>query len=313
MRELNSTGAGDKLTILGGIGGTPLLMIEGIHVKCEYLNPSGSVKDRTAVYLVEKAEQAGFLKKGGTIVEASTGNMGTALSMVGAVKGYKVIIFIAEGLSEERYKMMRAFGARLRTVPTYRTDLAVKRAIALGKKEGHYHTNQFANPWNIEDHDQQLGQETLADVGNRRIDAVVAAIGTGGTLLGLARAFRRVNPETKVFGVEPTKCALTYERMHSLRESCRPHRIEGIADGFVSPLIHENLGLIDDVIRVTDAEAIAEAKRIARIHGCFVGVSSGANLLAAKLLKQRDPKLKNVVTLFPDEGEKYLSEKWFSS
>lgn len=313
MRELDRSGSRDEETILEGIGGTPLLTIDDIHVKCEYLNPSGSVKDRTATYLIEKAERAGLLKKGGTVVEASTGNMGTALSMVCAVKGYKVIIFIAEGLSEERYKMMRAFGAKIRPVPPNRTDLAVKRAIALGKRKGHFHTNQFANPWNIEEHDKELGQEMLADMGHRRIDAVVAAIGTGGTLLGLGRAFKRVNPKVKVYGVEPTKCALTYEHMHNMRESCRPHRIEGIADGFVPPLIHDNLGLIDDVIRVTDTEAIEEARRIARIHGCFVGVSSGANLLAAKLLKHRDPALKNVVTLFPDEGEKYLSEKWFSS
>jgi cysteine synthase A len=209
--------------------------------------------------------------------------------------------------------MMRAFGATLRTVPPNRTDLAVKKAIALGKKKGYFHTNQFANPWNIQGHDKHLGQETLADLGRRKIDAVVAAIGTGGTLLGLAKAFKRVNPKTLAFGVEPTKCALTYEHMHNLRESCVPHRIEGIGDGFLPPLVHESFGLVDDVIRVSDAESIEEAKRIARIHGCFVGVSSGANFLAAKLLQQRDPTLKNIVTLFPDEGEKYLSEAWFAS
>jgi cysteine synthase len=299
-------------TILDAIGETPLLTIDGIRVKCEYLNPSGSVKDRLAKYFVEKAEKAGLLKKGYTIVEASTGNTGTAISMVGAVRGYKVTIFIPEGLSEERYKMMRAFGAEVRMVPPGRTDLALQRAIALGKRKGHFHPNQFANPWNVEEHDKHLGGEILRALGRRRIDAVVAAIGSGGTLIGLARAFRRVNPKVRVLGVEPTRCALTYEHLHNLPGVCRPHRIEGIADGFVPPIIYDNIDLIDEVIRIEDGDAIEEAKRIAKVYGCFVGVSSGANLLAARRLKGASPTLRNVVTLFPDEGEKYLSEKWFS-
>jgi cysteine synthase A len=304
---------GHKRTILDTIGNTPLLAIEGIHVKCEFRNPSGSIKDRIARYFVREAERRGLLKRGGTIVEASTGNTGTAIAMVGAVKGYKVVIFIPEGLSEERYAMMRAFGADVRTVPPNRTDLALKEAIALGKQEGYFHPNQFANPWSIEEHDRQMGQEILRALGGKAPDAVVAAIGSGGTLLGLARAFKRVNPATKVLGVEPGQCALTYEHLHNMRESCRPHRIEGVADGFLPPLVHDNLDLIDEVIRIDDGEAIAEAKRIARVHGCFVGVSSGANLLAARRLVKSVPSLKRVVTVFPDEGEKYLSETWFAS
>lgn len=300
-------------TILDAIGSTPMLTIEGIFVKCEYLNPSGSVKDRTAAHFVEEAERRGLLKRGDTIVEASTGNTGTALAMVGAVKGCKVTVFIPEGLSEERYEMMRAFGADVRTVPPNRMDLAVQEAIAMGKREGYFHPDQFANPWNAEGHDRYMGQEILRDLGDRRPDAVVAAIGSGGTLIGLARACRRVNPRTLVFGVEPSECALTYEHLHNMPEVCRPHRIEGVADGFVPPLIHENIDLIDEVIRIDDEEAIAEAKRIARVHGCFVGVSSGANLLAAKRVMAMNPELKNVITLFPDEGEKYLSESWFAS
>ncbi|WP_437746182.1 cysteine synthase family protein [Sorangium sp. So ce1504] len=299
-------------TILDAIGETPLLRFDGVHVKCEYLNPSGSIKDRLARYIIEKAEKEGLLKKGATIVEASSGNTGAAVSMVGAVKGYKVTIFIAEGLSEERYKMMRAFGADVRTVPRDRMDIAVQRASALGKEKGHFHVNQFANPWNAQDHDEHLGGEILRASGRRRIDAVVAAIGSGGTLIGLARAFRRVNPEVQVFGVEPARCALVYGRLRGRPEVCRPHRIEGIGEGFVPPLIEDNIELIDDVIRVEDGEAIEEARRIARVHGCFVGVSSGANLLAARRVKEKSPALRNVVTLFPDEGEKYLSERWFS-
>ncbi|XXT21267.1 cysteine synthase family protein [Sorangium sp. So ce429] len=299
-------------TILDAIGNTPLLTLDGIRVKCEYLNPSGSVKDRLAKHVIEKAEKTGLLKKGATIVEASSGNTGTAVSMVGAVKGYKVTIFIAEGLSAERYKMMKAFGADVRTVPRDRMDLAVQRAIALGKEKDHFHVNQFASPWNAEDHEKHLGGEILRALGRRRIDAVVAAIGSGGTLIGLARAFRRVNPAVKVLGVEPARCALVHGRLHNLPEACHPHRIEGIAEGFVPPLIEDNIELIDDVLLVEDEDAIEEARRIARVHGCFVGVSSGANLLAARRVKEKCPELRNVVTLFPDEGEKYLSEPWFS-
>ncbi|AUX26862.1 cysteine synthase [Sorangium cellulosum] len=299
-------------TVLDAIGNTPLLVLDGIHVKCEQLNPSGSVKDRLARYIIEKAEKTGLLKKGATIVEASTGNTGTAVSMVGAVKGYEVTIFIPEGLSSERYKMMRAFGADVRTVAPNRTDLAVQGAVALARERDHFHVNQFANPWNVEDHEEHLGREILRAFGRRRIDAVVAALGSGGTLLGLARAFRRVNPAVKVLGVEPARCALVHGRLHRLPEVCQPHRIEGIAEGFVPPLVEDNLALLDDVLLVDDEDAIEEARRIAEVHGCFVGVSSGANLLAARRLKEARPELRNIVTLFPDEGEKYLSEPWFS-
>jgi cysteine synthase A len=299
------------MSILDFIGNTPLIEIDGIYVKLEYLNPSGSVKDRIAKYIVEKAEQTGKLKKGYTIVEASTGNTGTALSLVGAVKGYKVIIYIARGLTEERYKMMRAFGAELRFVPKDRTDMAVQKAAALGRKPKFYHTNQFANAWNAEEHQNYMGQEILRQLKGKKIDAVVTGIGSGGTIIGLARALKRKNPRLKVYGVEPAKCALTYEHLHNMRSVCRPHKIEGIADGFVPPLVYKNFHLIDGIIRIDDRAAIKEAKRIARVHGCFVGVCSGANLLAARKIK-KEKKFSTVVTLFTDEGEKYLSEKWFA-
>ena len=295
--------------ILDCIGNTPMRNIEGVHVKLEYLNPSGSVKDRIAKYMVEKAERSGKLRKGYTIVEASTGNTGTALSMVGAVKGYKVIIYIPKGLSQERYKMMRAFGADIRLVPANKMELALNKAISLGKRKGYWHPNQFANPWNAEEHEKNMGKEIIKQLG--KIDAVVAGIGSGGTLVGLAKAFKKVNPRVKVFGVEPQQCALTYEHLHNMKEVIKPHRIEGIADGFVPPIIYNNFNLIDDVVRVSDSSAIKEAKRIAKKYGCFVGISSGANFLAAKQIKKKF-KFKKVVTLFPDEGEKYLSEGWFA-
>jgi cysteine synthase len=300
-------------SIIDAIGNTPLIALEGFYVKCEFLNPSGSVKDRIAKYFIEKAEKTGQLKKGYTIVEASTGNTGTALAMVGAAKGYRVIIYIARGLSSERYRMISAFGAEVRLVPRNRTDIAVKKAHVLGARPGFYHPDQFSNPWNVEDHEKCTGREILRQLKGFKIDGVVAGIGSGGTIVGLGRAFRKRYPDVKIFGVEPLECAMTYEHLHNMREACRPHRIEGIADGFVPRIIADNKSLLNGIIRIKSRDAIHEAQRIAREHSCFVGVCSGANLLAAKKIKAQYPGMKTIVTLFTDEGEKYLSEKWFRS
>lgn len=300
-------------SITEAIGNTSLIKIEDIFIKCEFLNPSGSIKDRIAKYFIEKAEQKGLLNKGDTIVEASTGNTGTALAMVGAAKGYRVIIYIARGLSRERYRMIRAFGAEVRFVPENRTDIAVQKARALGSRAGYYHPDQFSNPWNAEEHEKCTGREILRQMKGKRIDAVVAGIGSGGTIVGLGRAFKKHFPKVKIYGVEPIECAMTYEHLHNMREECRPHRIEGIADGFVPRIIDDNRTLLDGIIRISSRDAIQESQRIAREHSCFVGICSGANLLAAKQVTARNRKLKTVVTLFTDEGEKYLSEKWFIS
>ena len=299
------------MTILKQIGNTPLLNIEEIHCKAEFLNPSGSVKDRIAKYFVEKAEKTKQLRKGYTIVEASTGNTGTALSIVGTIKGYKVIIYIPKGLSKERYQMMKKFGATIRHTPKGDVHGALGKAIALGKKKKYFHPNQFANPWNVEEHQKNMGQEILKQIKNKKIDAIITGVGSGGTLIGLAKAFKKYNPKLKVFGVEPLECAMTYEHLHNLKKVCHPHKIEGIADGFVPKIIFDNIKLVDDIVRIPSSKAIKEAKRIAKEHGCFVGICSGANLLAAKEIKKKY-KLKNVVTVFTDEGEKYLSEKWFA-
>lgn len=293
--------------ILDCVGSTPLIFVEGVFCKLEYLNPSGSIKDRIAKYIVEKAEQRGLLKKGYTIVEASTGNTGTAFAMVGAVKGYKVIIYIPRGLSEERYKMMRAFGADVRFVGENNTLLARKKAHALGKKKGFYHPDQFSNPWNAEEHETHMGKEVYAQLkamNIKTVDAVVAGIGSGGTIIGLGKALKKKYPHIKIVGVEPLECALTYEHLHNQKEICYPHRIEGIADGFIPPIVKRHIHLLDSVIKIKSGDAIRESEYLARKHGLFVGISSGANYLAAKQLKR---KYKNIVTVFADEGEKYLS------
>ncbi len=303
----------EKQSILDAIGNTSLLNIEGIYVKCEFLNPSGSIKDRIAKYFIEKAEQTGQLLKGDTIVEASTGNTGTALAMIGAAKGYKVIIYMARGLSRERYKMIKSFNAEIRLVPKDRTDIAVQKARTLGSKSGYYNPDQFSNPWNVEEHENFTAQEIIKQLDGNKIDAVVTGIGSGGTIVGLGRAFSKQNSAVQIFGVEPVECAMTYEHLHNMREECRPHRIEGIADGFLPKIIYDNIKLLNGIIRIDSSDAIQEARRIAREHGCFVGICSGANFLAAKKVRAENSHLKTIVTIFTDEGEKYLSEKWFVS
>ena len=303
----------EKQSILDAIGKTTLLNIDGIYVKCEFLNPSGSIKDRIAKYFIEKAEQNGQLRKGDTIVEASTGNTGTALAMVGAAKGYKVIIYMARGFSRERYKMIKSFNAEIRLVPKNRTDIAVQKARVLGSKPGYYNPDQFSNPWNVEEHENFTAQEIIKQLDGNKIDAVVTGIGSGGTIVGLGRAFSKQNSAVQIFGVEPVECAMTYEHLHNMREECRPHRIEGIADGFLPKIIYDNIKLLNGIIRIDSSDAIQEARRIAREHGCFVGICSGANLLAAKKVRAENSQLKTIVTIFTDEGEKYLSEKWFVS
>ena len=291
-------------------GNTPLITLEGIYVKCEHINPSGSVKDRIANYFFKKAEESGILHKGDTIVEASTGNTGIALSMVGAAKGYKVKIFVPKGLSEERYKIMKLLGAKLVFVPKDRTDIARKKAQLLGKKNGFVHFDQFANPWNDEEHEKGMGAEIISQLKGKKIDAVVAGIGSGGTIIGLTKAFRKVNSSVKAYGVEPMECSLVDSYLNNKSSRCGHHLIEGIADGFVPEIIKRNKNILDGIIKVKSMDAVHEAQRIARHNGMLVGICSGANFLAAKKIME-EQKLKTVVTIFTDSGARYLSEKWF--
>ncbi len=297
--------------ILDSIGNTPLLEIEGIYVKQEQLNPSGSVKDRIARYIIGKAEERGLLKKGYKIIEATSGNTGNSLSLVGAIKGYKVKIVMPKGLSIERSKIMRAYGADIEYVKEDCFGCAIKRVRELGKTPKTYLPKQFENEWNIEEHEKNLGQEIIRQINH--VDAFVAGVGTGGTLIGVGRALKKKFPEVKLFAIEPDECPVMAEYgigpVKNIKEAnkivCKHHRIEGIGDGILPDIIRRNKDMVDGVIEIKSLDAIREAKRISKEYGIFVGPSSGANLLAAKQLKK---KYKNVVTLFPDEGEKYLSE-----
>ena len=296
------------------IGNTPCLKIDGVYVKQEFLNPSGSIKDRIAKYIVEKAEKSGKLKKGYTIVEATTGNTGIAFSMVAAIKGYNMLVVMPQGLSEEREEIIKSYGANIHFVKEGCVTCAVEVAKKLARKKGYFMPNQFSNPLNIEENEKLLGQEILKQVKN--IEAFIAGVGTGGTLIGVGKAIKKKYPKAKLFAVEPDECPIISEsgigplKLIPKHLICKKHKIEGIGDGFIPKIINDNKKLIDFVIRVKSEDAINETKRISREHGLLVGISSGANLLVARRLKLA---YKNIVTVFPDTGSRYLSEHYFKT
>ena len=289
-------------SILDAIGNTPLLNIEGIWVKMEYLNPSGSIKARIAKYMIERAEQEGLLKPGDTIVEASSGNTGNAMSMVAAVKGYKMLVIMPNGLSQERVAISRAFGAEVRTIGDFHVNDALDECRRLGKEPGYFAPQQFDNEWNVQENREWLGQEILRDIPNKP-QLVVGGVGTGGTIIGVGQAFKEINPECKVYALEPSEsCTIACGEVQK-------HLIEGISDGFIPGIIERHRSEIDGFVHVHSEDSVNEMQRIARKYGIFVGPSSGAHLLAAKRLKD-ELKADTVVTFFCDEGEKYMKDYW---
>ena len=290
-------------SVLDAIGDTPLLEIEGLYCKLEYMNPSGSVKARIAKYMVERAEAEGLLHPGDTIVEATSGNTGNALSMVTAVKGYKMLVVMPEGLSGERVAISRAFGAEVLQVGHFHVDEALAKAKELGEQPGYFCPSQFENEWNVEENRTWLGPEILSQLPEGTIpDALVMGVGTGGTLVGVGQAFREVNSGVRLFAMEPDEsCTI-------LCGEVGEHLIEGIADGFVPGIFSRHKQLVDDTLSVESEEAVETMRHLAKRHGLFVGPSSGANLIAARKVRETHPELKTVVTLFCDEGEKYISE-----
>jgi cysteine synthase A len=291
-------------TVLDGIGNTPLVCVDGIYAKLEFLNPSGSIKARIAKYMIEKAEQEGLLKPGDTIVEASSGNTGNALSMVAAVKGYQMLVVMPHGMSRERAAISQAFGAEVLLVGDFHVNAALEKAAELGRQDGFFYPSQFASELNVEENRTWLGPETLKQLAEIDLvpDALVVGVGTGGTLIGVGQAFREVNPKCRLFGVEPDEsCTIACGEVGK-------HLVEGIADGFVPEILARYRHLVDDLIAVKSKESITEMRHIAREYGMFVGPSSGAHLLAAKRVREKHPEYKTIVTMFCDEGEKYLSE-----
>src|SRR5918999_3927884 len=290
-------------SVLDAIGDTPMLEIEGVYCKCEFLNPSGSVKARIAKYMIEKAEREGLLSPGDTIVEATSGNTGNALSMVAAVKGYRMLVVMPEGLSGERLAISRAFGAEVLQVGHFHVDAALEKARELGDRPGYFCPSQFESEWNVEENRVWLAPTILSQLPEGRVpDALVMGVGTGGTLVGVGQAFREVNPHVKLFAMEPSESATI------LCGEVGEHLIEGIADGFVPGIFQRHQRLVDTTLTVDSGEAVESMKELARRYGLFVGPSSGANMIAARKVRETYPELETVVTLFCDEGEKYIAD-----
>ena len=292
-----------QASVLDRTGDTPLVALEGIWCKLEFLNPSGSVKARLARYLIEQAEAEGRLRPGDTIVEATSGNTGNALAQVAAVKGYRMLVVLPKGISSERAAISQAYGAEIAEVGDFHVNQALAYAQELGEQPGYFCPRQFASEHNVAENREWLGPEILAQLpAGRTPDALVMGVGTGGTLIGAGQALRAVNPECLTVAVEPA------ESPTIATGTVARHRIEGISDGFVPDIIDRHRDEIDELVTVTSDDAIAEMRRLGPAHGCFVGPSSGAHVLAAKALRQRRPELDTVVTLLCDCGEKYFSE-----
>src|SRR5918995_1625492 len=303
MQTQGARNRGISESVLDAIGDTPMLEIEGIYCKLEYLNPSGSIKARIAKYMVEKAEREGLLAEGDTIVEATSGNTGNALSMVAAVKGYRMLVVMPEGMTSERVAISRAFGAEVLQVGHFHVDEALAKAKELGRQDGYFCPSQFESEWNVEENRVWLGPEILAQLPEGRVpDVLVMGVGTGGTLVGVGQAFREVNPRVKLFAMEPSESATI------LCGEVGEHLIEGIADGFVPGIFQRHQRLVDTTLTVDSGEAVESMKDLARRYGLFVGPSSGANMIAARKIRESYPELETVVTLFCDEGEKYIAD-----
>lgn len=287
--------------ILSVIGNTPIIKIKNIYAKLECINPSGSIKDRVALEIIKDAERKGKLKKGYTIVEASSGNTGIALSMIATAKGYKTIIIMPENFSKERRQMMKAFGAKIILTPKSGSlKGAIEKAEELAKKPKTFIARQFSNLNNIKAQ-EKTGKEILRQIGP--VDVVVAGVGTGGTLMGISKVMKKVNPKVKVIAVEPEEAAVMFGGSNA---RIKEHKIQGIGDGFIPQLL--DMKKVDAVFTVKSIDAIKMAKKLSKKYGLLVGISSGANMfIALKVAK----KYKKIVTVLPDRGERYLSMNLF--
>ncbi len=294
--------------VLDSVGCTPLLLLQQaseatgcrIYAKAEYTNPGGSIKDRIAKHIILEAERRGELKPGATILEVTSGNTGIALAMVGAILGYHVVIMMPETVSEERRNMIESLGAELHLLKEINDiQSAVQRSVELARTTPDvFLPSQFSNADNAHCHELTTGVEIIRQTGGN-VSAFVMGVGTGGTLMGVGRALRRANVPARIIAVEPDESAVMSG------DTPGRHGIQGLADGFIPDLV--KLDEIDEIVRIKTADAVTAAENLAREEGLLVGISSGANVLAATQVARRLGPGNTVVTVLPDRGERYLS------
>ncbi|MET0657556.1 MAG: cysteine synthase A [Steroidobacteraceae bacterium] len=298
-------------SILKTIGHTPIVRINRLapsgitmYVKCEFFNPLSSVKDRLAIAIIEDAERRGTLKAGQTVVEATSGNTGIALAMVCAAKGYPFVAVMAETFSVERRKIMRMLGAKVVLTPAAeRGSGMVRKAAELAQKNGWFLARQFENQANPEYHRNTTGPEILSDFAGQRLDFWVTGWGTGGTLTGAGEIIKKARPDVRVIATEPAGASLL------AGGEFKPHKIQGWTPDFVPAVL--NKAVADEIVPVTDEEAISTAKRVSAAEGIFCGISSGGTFAAALTVAQRAPQGSVILAMLPDTGERYLTTALF--
>ncbi|SCU51830.1 cysteine synthase A [Staphylococcus aureus] len=295
------------------IGGTPVVKLRNVvddnaadvYVKLEYQNPGGSVKDRIALAMIEKAEREGKIKPGDTIVEPTSGNTGIGLAFVCAAKGYKAVFTMPETMSQERRNLLKAYGAELVLTPgSEAMKGAIKKAKELKEEHGYCEPQQFENPANPEVHELTTGPELLQQFEGKTIDAFLAGVGTGGTLSGVGKVLKKEYPNIEIVAIEPEASPVLSGGEPG------PHKLQGLGAGFIPGTL--NTEIYDSIIKVGNDTAMEMSRRVAKEEGILAGISSGAAIYAAIQKAKELGKGKTVVTVLPSNGERYLSTPLYS-
>ncbi|MFB4168672.1 cysteine synthase A [Virgibacillus sp. JSM 102003] len=293
--------------ITGLIGETPIVKLNrtvddnsaDVYLKLEFMNPGSSVKDRIALSMIEAAEKENVLKEGDTIIEPTSGNTGIGLAMVAAAKGYKSVLVMPDTMSKERRNLLRAYGAELVLTPgADGMKGAIKKAEELKDANGYFMPQQFNNEANTEVHERTTGKEIVSQMSDG-LDAFVSGIGTGGTITGAGKVLKENFDDVKIYAVEPEDSAILSGG------SPGPHKIQGLGAGFVPKIL--NTEVYDEVIRISNDEAFATSREVAKREGILGGISAGAAVAAAKKVAKQLGKGKKVLAVIPDNGERYLS------
>ena len=319
--------------ILCAIGNTPIFKINrlspgavNMYVKAEGFNPMGSVKDRMAVSTIEAAEKSGELKPGQTVIEATSGNTGIGLAMVCAVKGYPLVVTMAESFSLERRKILRFLGAKVVLTPAELKGTGmVAKAVELAKAHGWFLVRQFENEANADAHSRTTAEEILASFDGEQLDFFVTGFGTGGTLKGTSRVLKKKSPNTKIIVCEPDNAQLLGSGIPQARETdgspsgshpnFRPHLVQGWSPDFIPKLTEDAVaaGMVDQIVPIDGNKALELTRELARKEGIFCGVSGGATFTAAMEIAKTAPAGSNILCMLPDTGERYLSTPLFDN